>query len=80
MNEQTGKYNVNIKTACNNDACDGKACSCGNRSCGNGSCGSADKGKTYYKCSVCGFLHDGSEGAPKYCRKCDNDKFYKCNA
>ena len=31
----------------------------------------------FYKCSVCGVLHDGKEGAPKSCVKCDNDKFYK---
>lgn len=31
----------------------------------------------YYKCSACGVMHDGADGAPKTCVKCDNDKFYK---
>jgi len=31
----------------------------------------------YYKCSVCGFLHEAKDGEPKSCVKCDNDKFYK---
>ena len=36
------------------------------------------KPKTFfYKCSVCGVLHDGKDGEPKSCVKCDNDKFYK---
>ena len=33
--------------------------------------------RIYYKCTVCGVLHDGKDGAPKSCIKCDNDKFYK---
>lgn len=41
--------------------------------------GNCDKkcGQVYYKCTVCGMTHDGSDGAPKNCVKCDNDKFYK---
>lgn len=35
------------------------------------------KSHVYYKCSACGVIHDGTEGAPKTCMKCDNDKFYK---
>ncbi|MBR1746839.1 MAG: hypothetical protein IJ735_01345 [Clostridia bacterium] len=35
------------------------------------------KKTVYYKCSVCGVLHEGADGAPKSCMKCDNDKFYK---
>ena len=31
----------------------------------------------YYKCTVCGVLHDAKEGEPKSCVKCDNDKFFK---
>ncbi len=31
----------------------------------------------YYKCSICGVLHDSADGVPKTCIKCDNDKFYK---
>lgn len=31
----------------------------------------------FYKCTVCGVLHDGKDGEPKSCVKCDNDKFYK---
>lgn len=34
-------------------------------------------GRIYYKCSACGVIHDGTQGAPKACVKCDNDKFYK---
>ena len=34
-------------------------------------------GRVYYKCTSCGMMHDGKDGAPKNCEKCDNDKFCK---
>ena len=36
-----------------------------------------NNGQVYYKCSMCGVLHDGRNGMPTSCLKCDNDKFYK---
>lgn len=36
-----------------------------------------NESKMYYKCSACGVIHESVDGAPKYCVKCDNDKFYK---
>ena len=40
-------------------------------------CGQSKSDHIYYKCTVCGVMHDGKDGAPKSCMKCDNDKFFK---